>query len=118
MLVDLKIHFVHYETLDIAIQKWEIRKKRINRQNCYILFTERDGCTYNDLKAFDNLPFKNKVVFTHKQYKNIKTSFYIKGDETKSCSENLDRINFVKRKFEQFDIIAFLNNRLKYYNNT
>ena len=47
----------------------------------YIMFTDRDGCTYKDLEIFDMLPFKNKVVFTKQEYPEIKSAFYIKGFE-------------------------------------
>lgn len=36
----------------------------MNLSNCYVLFTERDGCTRDHLEAFDALPFENKVAFT------------------------------------------------------
>ena len=42
---------------------------------------ERDECTMEDLIAFDNLSYENKIVFTHLPYDNIKSSFYIKGFE-------------------------------------
>lgn len=78
---DVKIHFMHYKDEKQSLAKWNERTKRINYNNLYIMFTDRDGCTFENLKEFDKLPYKNKVVFTHLPYKEIKSSFYIKGFE-------------------------------------
>lgn len=72
-----KIYGVHYNSYKDLKSKWDIRCKRINWNNVYVLMIERDGCTFNDLKRFDNLPYKNKVVFTKKKYDEIKNSFVI-----------------------------------------
>ena len=48
------------------------------------MMTDKDGgkgAKYEDLQAFDNLPYPNKVVFTHKPYPELKSAFYIKGFE-------------------------------------
>lgn len=78
VLDDVKIYFLHYKNEDDARKKWEERIKRIDYDNLYILFSDRDGCTKQYLIKFDNLPFKNKVVFVNKPYPDIKSAFYIK----------------------------------------
>lgn len=78
---EVRIYFQHYNSEDEAKAIWQKRKERINYNNLFVMFTERDGCTYEDLKAFDELPFNNKIVFTKKEYPHIKSSFYIKGFE-------------------------------------
>ena len=67
-LDDVTIDFVHYKSNEEAEQKWEERKKRINKNNMFIIFTEQNDCTEQCLKEFDNLPFENKVVFTYKKH--------------------------------------------------
>ena len=81
MLGDIEIRFNHYETLEEGIEKWEERKKRIDWNNLFIMGIDGDDCTYESLKRFDALPFKNKVIFTHKQYPEIKSAYYIPGFE-------------------------------------
>lgn len=78
MLGDIEIHFVHYLTLQEAINKWRERAKRINKNNLFIIMAERDGCTYEDLLAFDALPYPKKIVFTHQPYPAIKSAYWIK----------------------------------------
>lgn len=80
-LGDIKIYFMHYKDKDEAIEAWERRKNRINWNNIWVIFTDRDGCTKDDLLSFDALPYNHKVVFTNKVYSDIKSSFYIRGFE-------------------------------------
>ena len=83
-LADLKVHFMHYRNSQEAQQKWLARSARMNLDNLFIMMTDKDdaqGIAYEDLAAFDQLPFKNKVVFTRKPYPEFKSAFYIKGFE-------------------------------------
>lgn len=75
------IHFIHFSSCEEASRKWNERKARINKDRLFIIMSERDGCTEEDLFAFDALPFENKVVFTKLPYEDIKSSFYIPGFE-------------------------------------
>ena len=81
MLGDLTFHFVHYNSFEQATSAFARRVARISYDNLFVIFSERDGCTYDHLKEFDSLPYKNKVVFTHKVYPDIRSSFYIEGFE-------------------------------------
>ena len=78
-LGDLRIDFMHYESFEEAKNKWNERKKRIDYNNLFFMLTERENCSFDDLVYFDKLPVKRKVVFTHKKYPKIKSSFYIHG---------------------------------------
>lgn len=81
MLGDLTFHFVHYQSFEQAVSAFKRRVSRITYDHLFVIFSERDGCTYADLQEFDRLPYPNKVVFTHKPYSDIKSSFYIEGFE-------------------------------------
>ena len=61
---DIKIWFNHYTEEDDARQKWESRKKRINRDNLFILMSERDGIGREDILKLGEVPCKNRVIFT------------------------------------------------------
>lgn len=114
MLDDIKIHFVHYKSPDEAVEKWETRKARINWNNLFVMMTDRDGCTYDQLVCFDNLSYRNKVVFTNKEYKELKSAFYIRGFENDSCvgSCTAYRNCFGKRYMDDFDYISWFNKRI------
>lgn len=77
LLKDIKIYFQHYKTGEEAKAKWNERAKRMDYDKLFILFTDRDGCTEQDIVEFDNLPYKNKVIFVNKPHPNIKSAVYI-----------------------------------------
>jgi uncharacterized protein (DUF1919 family) len=57
---DVKIHFNHYTSFEDAINKWNIRKQRVNWDNLFVQMTT-DSREYAE--RFDRLPYPNKVVF-------------------------------------------------------
>lgn len=84
VLDDVKIYFMHYNSNSEAQDKWNERKKRINFDNIFLLMAERDNCDYQTLKAFDNLPIKTKLVLTHRNYPEFKSTYKISGFEEKN----------------------------------
>ena len=112
-LEDVRLLFVHYKTQQEAKEKWENRKKRINKENIFVIFTEQKGCTYQNLKDFDKLPYDNKVVFTSNKYDDIKSAIFIK--ENKDPEEGVvsffDFLNHFtkKRKYDVFDWVSWFN---------
>ncbi len=113
LLGDIKINFIHYSNFEESKRKWEERKKRINWDNIFVVGSERDGCTYETIKNFDNLPYRNKVIFTHKKYLEFSSAYYIKGFEEE---EELGIItafkaqNKKRRYLDDFDYVDFINN--------
>ena len=116
LLDDLKVHFMHYHSEQEAREKWEARSQRLDLDNLFIMMTDKDsgkGAKYEDLKAFDNLPYQNKVVFTHKPYPEFKSAFYIKGFENKN--EVGDLFTFSgwngEKYYDQFDYVSWFNQK-------
>lgn len=115
-LRDVKIYFMHYRSEQEAAKAWERRKGRINWNNIYVIFTDRSGCTMEDLTAFDALPYENKIVFTHIPQLEIRSSYYIKGYENESkvgiLSDWQDEEQPVKRVYDQFDFVEWFNEKM------
>lgn len=116
MLHDIEIHFLHYQTFEEAKNKWIERSKRINKDNICLILTCKDGYTLKDIKDFDKLNYKNKVIFVPKKYNKFSSSFYINNSE-----ENLEikflgtKVNrFGKKIIDDFDIVSFLNKCKEY----
>lgn len=111
-LKDIKIYFQHYKTDKEAEYKWNERKPRINYDNIFILFTDRDGCTKQDLIDFDNLKYKNKAVFVHKPHPDINSAVYIRGfeqnDSVGMCMDYKGRFS-LKRYYDDFDYVNWFN---------
>ena len=113
-LADIEIRFNHYKTFEEAVAKWEERKKRINWDNLFILGIDGDNCTYETMLRFDNLPYKNKVIFTHKLYPKIKSAYYIPGFENEDGVGVLlyfKKQFLVRRYLDDFDYVSFLNGK-------
>jgi uncharacterized protein (DUF1919 family) len=70
LLDDLEVHFVYYKNNEDAVEKWDRRRKRMNWDNIYYKFCDRDLCTPELIERFFALPYKNKVCFTARPYEN------------------------------------------------
>lgn len=111
-LEDITIYFMHYKTSQEAEKKWIERSKRINKDNLFVMMVQRDDWKEEDLFNFDRLEYKNKVVFTYKEYPDIKSAFYIKGFEKNKSVGHLfkfEKLLSLKKYYDQFEVIKFLN---------
>jgi uncharacterized protein (DUF1919 family) len=68
MLGDVEIHFIHDQDSSEVLGKWVDRLARINRDKMMFVMCERDLCTEQEIRAFDQLPLKNKICFTVGSY--------------------------------------------------
>lgn len=113
-LDDITIYGQHYKDFDELKYKWDERKKRINWDNTFVFMIERDGCTYQDLLDFDKLPYKNKVVFTQKKYKDIKSCMVLPNSYDEE-NKNVNNLLQYKSSFsiletiDGFDYVRFFN---------
>ncbi len=70
-LDDIEVHFLHYESKEIALEKWERRTARmLQNTNKDTYYFKICGKHENDkfVKEFHELPYKNKISFSHKNY--------------------------------------------------
>ena len=114
-LGDLTFYFVHYKTFGEAVSAFKRRVPRISYDDLFVIFSERDGCTYEDLKAFDALPYKNKIVFTHKPYEDIKSSYYFEGFENDTYLGNIlawDK-KLGRKIYDRFDFVNWFQTNAK-----
>lgn len=114
MLDDIKIYFMHYKTREEVASQWRRRVSRMNYENLFVMFSDQNGCTDNDLKEFDNLPYEHKVVFVHKPCPDVKSAFVIKGFENEqsvgTCS-NFRRKFSLAKYYDDFDYVGWLNSK-------
>ena len=102
---------MHYHSEQEANEKWQLRTSRMNFDNLFIMMTDRDGVTEKDIQLFDQLPFKNKVIFTHKPYLAFKSAYYIKGFEKQNQVEDIFEFSGWngKKYYDQFDYVKWFN---------
>ena len=75
----IEIQFVHYDSEKEAEEKWNRRVERIAKDDTrlFFKFCDRDGCSFEQLKRFDSLPFKNKVCFVSRPQLEILSAVFI-----------------------------------------
>lgn len=116
MLIDVKIYFQHYRTEEEAETSWKKRVNRVDYDNLAIVFSDRDGCTYQMLQEFDRLPYDRKVVFTHKYYPEFQSAFYYEcfaeKDEVGVLSD-FENERLQIRYLDRYDYVALLNSSHK-----
>lgn len=113
-LRDLELHFSHYKTFEEANSKWEARKKRINKDNMFVIFTfygiRKDIDLY---KRAQNLPVKNKLFFVNHPIDRVEypSFFYIKGFENQVGVGQVGSFQNLmgKRYYDQFDFVKWFN---------
>lgn len=113
---DIHIYFQHYKSEAEAKYMWDKRKKRINYNDLFVLFTDRDGCTSQNLIDFDSLPFKNKVCFVNKPAPSIKSAVYIRGFENETsvgrCMDYKSKFS-CKKYYDDFNYVKWFNSSLE-----
>ncbi|MBO5136218.1 MAG: DUF1919 domain-containing protein [Clostridia bacterium] len=111
---DILVHFMHYRDFKEASEKWNERKKRMNKNNIYVVWTFAfDNYTQEDYKRFQALPVEKKVGFVNKSElcKTYDNMYYIKGFEKKQSLGNILQFSnlFGKRYYDQFDFIKWFS---------
>ncbi len=74
--------------------------------------TDRNHCTEAEIKAFDSLPYENKVCFTHLPYPQYESTFYLHGSEDDEFVKDVSGYIhqwWIKRYYDQFDFVTWLN---------
>lgn len=111
-LLDVTVHFMHYETAAEAEEVWHRRCQRVNWENLFVLMTDKDGCDDALLRRFDALPYKHKAVFTHVPHPEITSAVYIPGfeqeEEVGNCVEFINGWSG-KRYYDYFDYVKWFN---------
>lgn len=113
ILDDIRVDFVHYQSFDEAVAKWATRLERVDLDNAFYVMTERDGCTYDDLVAFDALPYQNKVVFVSRPMPEIASSFFdplfpVTDGELGVLTDYTSKLSG-RRFLDSFDCVGFFN---------
>ncbi len=114
MLDDVKVHFMHYKTFVEAKEKWVARATRIDFDNLFVMMSEKNGCTYEQMQEFDSLPFQSKVLLTHKPYPELRCSVYIPGFEKQNdlgVITDFKPCILRRRYLDAFDYVSFLNRK-------
>jgi uncharacterized protein (DUF1919 family) len=104
---DFEIQFLHYKTPEEAARKWKERSSRVNFDNLYYVFSERDLCAEEHLKEFDESMLPNKVCFTAHNYPDLNSTVWIKEYNSQKYVGDIYTENDVIEKY--FNVANWLN---------
>lgn len=109
VLGDVELHMLHYHDKNIAIEKWNKRIQRINRERIIFKFNDQNGCTVQQIKRFIELPLENKICFVASEQMKI-TDDIILVKQPKVYQEGIkaSREPFGESKY--FNITEYINN--------
>lgn len=111
-LDDIRLYAVHYHDLEELRQAWKRRSDRIHWDNLFLIMTDRNGMTDEDLRIISRLPWP-KVLFSAKEHPEY--DFVVPVEECRD-GEQVGQLQFYAdyrghRYYEKyFDFIGWLNN--------
>ncbi len=94
-LDDITIHFMHYETCSEAKEKWDKRKKRIDRDAILILCTDMEGFDEAAYEQWKKIPYP-KVLFSAEDRKAPDVVFYPEFKQDGRVSDLIPERKFYK----------------------
>lgn len=110
----IKVYLKHYPSFEKGLEKWNKRIERINFSNLLVVLVERDGCTYEDLKKFDSLPFKNKIALVHKPYEDIHCSYVVPSNTSYFEVEDLTEwTGLFGKGYDKIDWVSIINKTIE-----
>lgn len=108
---DIKCYLVHYESVEEFKRIWDRRKKRINPDNIYLVWCDRDGFSEEMLELFAKIEYP-KVFFSHKPYPEYEFVVYLPEFSSESqvgtITEWSDKYGY-KWFDKHFDYVKWLN---------
>jgi uncharacterized protein (DUF1919 family) len=103
---DVEVQFLHYESEEEAVEKWNRRKERIYFENLFFIYSDKDNFKEEYLDRYEKLPFKNKIFFSSKPRGQIGNLVFVRDYEGKAQVGDSSR----NRKYEKYiNIISWLN---------
>jgi uncharacterized protein (DUF1919 family) len=107
ILKDVEIHFIHEKDTSDARDSWNRRKSRINYDKLIVMMCERDRCSEETIRKFDQLPFEHKICFTVRDYPFAKSVVKIPGAILFREIPPADQLAGIA--YTSSDIISFIN---------
>lgn len=108
---DIEAHLVHYNSIEDFCNAWNRRKQRINKDNIFLLWCDRDGFKEEMLGRFASLPYP-KVFFSHKAHENcdfeVVLPEFANDDYVGILSDFIDSSG-EKYYDKHFDVVRWLN---------
>ncbi|MCH5251299.1 MAG: DUF1919 domain-containing protein [Lachnospiraceae bacterium] len=103
LIGDIRLNFNHYTDFNDAVACWEKRKKRLNKNNIFVVSYTDDE---DDAIEFDNLPYEKKIIFTSFE-SNLKSGIYINPENKAPLSVSV--LASANGSKNTLNLLSFLN---------
>lgn len=109
---NVRVDFLHYDSFAEAKQKWDQRKKRINKSNICVIWMINNLLSNKKINEFKRIEIKKKMLIT---YEEISDPNSIKLDIFNKLNYKNGEVFWykhwfsVKRNIELIDFVTFLN---------
>ena len=109
-LGDVTVHFTHYKSEQDAVETWRRRCKRIDRNNMFVMCSERDGLTKDDiLQLGRELKVRGLLVFTENPYPDIPYTLQITDGPVTSMQSTVSHLTGERKCERLFDFVKWFN---------
>ena len=109
-LDDVTVHFTHYKTEEEAREAWRRRVERIDRDNMFVVCSERDGLTKDDiLQLGRELKVRGLLVFTENSYPDIPYTLQITDAPVTSIQKRVSVLTGEIKAERLFDFVKWFN---------
>ena len=99
---DVELQFLHYASEDEARDKWSRRVARVppDDDRIFVKFCDRDGCTPEQIAAFDRLPWRHKVCFVSRPMPELESTVWIPESDGPTVPDGLQLSRISPRYFD------------------
>lgn len=96
---DIEVVFVHYNTAEEAVNKWNKRRTRVNFNNLLIKYNDQNNFAEKFLDEFLKLNYENKLFFTaNPRYQNFKNVIYFSNEDGELKSDIKNSTKYISLK--------------------
>lgn len=85
LLDDIEIYFLHYHTNEEALEKWNERKQRINKNKIFVIQTDRDGFDDNSFEEFKKIKYNKALITKNEKWENEEFVIYLPKYKNEDC---------------------------------
>lgn len=107
LLGDVELQCFAYKTEKEALEKWNRRVPRINRDNLFVIFSDKYGGFKEEyLERYERLPFSHKIFLSSKPREGHSSVVYLRNNESELNVGELARFRYYER---YIDVVKWLN---------